>query len=41
MKLLWKQQKNQETKENEAPVITNQLTAGEKDLIEKNYQQHY
>ena len=29
------QQQNKETIENEPPVITNQLTAGEKDLIEK------
>ena len=29
------QQQNQETIEDEPPVITNQLTAGEKDLIEK------
>ena len=36
MMVSWKtQQQNQETIENEAPVITNQLTAGEKDLIEK------
>ena len=34
-------QQNQETIENEAPVIINQVTAGEKDLLEKNYQQHY
>ena len=32
--ILETQQQNQETIENEAPVITNQLTAGEKDLIE-------
>ena len=33
--ILETQQQNQETIENKAPVITNQLTAGEKDLIEK------
>ena len=33
--ILETQQQNQETIENEAPVITNQLKAGEKDLIEK------
>ena len=39
--ILETQQQNQEAIENEVPVITNQLTAGEKDLIEKKYQQHY
>ena len=33
--ILETQQQNQETIEDELPVITNQLTAGEKDLIEK------
>ena len=33
--ILETQQQNQEAVENEAPVITNQLIAGEKDLIEK------
>ena len=33
--ILETQEQNQETIENKAPVITNQLTAGEKDLIEK------
>ena len=33
--ILETQQQNQETIENEPPVITNQMTAGEKDFIEK------
>ena len=33
--ILETQQQNQETIEDEQPVITNQLTAGEKDLTEK------
>ena len=33
--ILETQHQHQETIENEAPVITKQLTAGEKDLIEK------